>query len=81
MVVHKTCRGLVEAAVTSGPKFHYYCKLAPTVQGNHHVDSIRTKLNWHEVQKLHSVLGEQCLVTKHDTKHGLSTKYSYKTTM
>jgi len=26
---------------------------------------------------LHSALGEQCPVTKHDTKHGMSPKSSY----
>ena len=53
MAAHKTCRGLVETAVTKIPKFWYYTKLAPTERCNHHADSVRTELNLNVVQKWH----------------------------
>jgi hypothetical protein len=53
MAAHKTCRGLVETAVTSNSKLQYYTKLAPTLRGKFHLDSIRTELNQNIVQKWH----------------------------
>jgi len=79
MAVHKTCRGLLETAVTIVPKFRCYNVSVHADVLNHCADYVRTKPNQNVVQRLRSALPGQSSVTKQNTKHGMTQKTGYKT--